>query len=95
MHQIYEGLVHCREFVAALRVHDLIEAANFDITLSDGSQNQLLGFHVLNEEKVRQLPGEVLEEFSKKSYLMPLFMILASMGNMRTLIQRKDRKELG
>lgn len=95
LEQIYEGLVHCKEFVAALREHDLLEAANFDITLSDGSQNQLLGFHVLNEEKVRQLPGDVLEDFSKKSYLMPLFMILASMGNMRDLIHRKDRKELG
>ena len=95
LEQIYEGLVHCEEFVAALKEHDLIEAANFDITLSDGSQNQLLGFHVLDEEKVRQLPGDVLEEFSKKSFLMPMFMILASMGNMRTLIQRKDRKELG
>ena len=95
LEQIYEGLLHCEEFVAALKEHDLIEAANFDITLSDGSQNQLLGFHVLDEEKVRQLPGDVLEEFSKKSFLMPMFMILASMGNMRTLIQRKDRKELG
>ena len=95
LEQIYEGLVHCEEFVAALKEHDLIEAANFEITLSDGSQNQLLGFHVLNEDKVRQLPGDVLEKFSEKSFLMPIFMILASMGNIRTLIQRKDRKELG
>jgi hypothetical protein len=95
LEQIYEGLVHCEEFVAALKEHDLIEAANFDITLSDGSHNQLLGFHVLNEEKVRQLPGDVLAQFSEKSFLMPMFMILASMGNIRTLIQRKDRKELG
>jgi hypothetical protein len=95
LEQIYEGLVHCEEFVAALKAHDLIEAANFEITLSDGSHNQLLGFHVLDEEKVRELPGEVLKEFSEKSFLMPMFMMLASLGNMRTLIQRKDRKELG
>ena len=95
LEQIYEGLLHAEEFVAALKEHDLIEAANFEITLSDGSHNQLLGFHVLNEEKVRELPGDVLEEFSRKSFLMPMFMVLASMGNMRTLIQRKDRKELG
>ena len=95
LEQIYEGLLHAETFVAALRQHDLIEAANFEITLSDGSHNQLLGFHVLNEEKVRGLPGEVLEEFSKKSFLMPMFMMLASLGNMRALIQRKDRKELG
>ena len=95
LEQIYEGLLHAEEFVAALKEHDLIEAANFEITLSDGSHNQILGFHVLNEEKVRELPGDVLEEFSRKSFLMPMFMVLASMGNMRTLIQRKDRKELG
>lgn len=95
LEQIYEGLVHCKDFVAALREHELIEAANFDITLSDGSNNQLLGFQVLNEEKVRQLPGDVLEDFSKRSFLMPMFMILASMANMRELISRKDRKEQG
>ena len=93
LEQIYEGLLHGKDFVAALREHDLIEAATFDITLSDGSYNQLLGFHVLNEEKVRELPGDVLGSLNENGFLMPMFMMLASTGNMRGLIERKERKE--
>ncbi|NIV18739.1 MAG: multidrug transporter [Woeseiaceae bacterium] len=93
LEQIYEGLLHSKDFVAALKEHDLIEAATFNITLADGSENQLLGFHVLDEDKVRELSGDVLDSFNKQGFLMPMFMMLASVSNIRGLIDRKTRKE--
>ena len=92
LEQIYDGLLHARDFVSALREHDLIESATFNITLNDGSENQLVGFHVLNEDKVRELPGDVLGSFHERGFLMPLFMMLASTANVRALIERKNRR---
>lgn len=95
MEDIYQGYRQNKAFMAALQEHELIESVTIDITLDDGSQNQLLGFHTINEDKVRQLSGENLEQFSKQQILMPLFMILASTINIRALIDRKNAKLKG
>ena len=87
---IYEGLEHGKAFVNALQEQELIEAVTLEIPLRDGSRNQLLGFHCLAEEKVQALSGDVLGAFQEKGFLMPLFMILASMGNVQHLIEMKN-----
>lgn len=92
LEHIYHGYEQNKLFVAALAEHDLVESVNFDITLDDGSKNQLLGFYTINEEKLQELPGAVLESFSKAGFLMPIFMMLASMSNFRTLIELRNRK---
>lgn len=89
---IHEGLDQCGAFANALRERDLIEAVTFDITLDDGTQNQLLGFECVNEEKVRQLPGKALGELNQAGFLMPLFMMLASLANVARLIERKNKR---
>lgn len=91
---IYLGLEHSRAFVAALVEHDLMESVTIDIMLKDESKNQLLGFYTINEDKVQALPGDVLESFSRQGFLMPIFMVLASMSNMYRLIEVKNA-ELG
>jgi hypothetical protein len=90
METIYNGHIHNKAFMAALQEHELIEAVTMDITLNDGSRNQLLGFQTINEDKVQRLSGDVLEAFSRQSILMPLFMVLASTMNLRALIDRKN-----
>ena len=88
---IYEGLEHSRAFVSALQEHDLLEAVTLEIALKDGSRNQLIGFHCLAEEKVQELSGAVLGEFNKEGFLMPMFMVLASMANIQRLVEMKNK----
>jgi hypothetical protein len=92
---LYRGTEHSKEFVRALQQHGLIESVNFDITLADGSRNQLLGFFAIDEDKLQGLSGEVLGELNSKGFLMPLFMILASTVNMRTLVDFKNARPKG
>lgn len=89
---IYAGQNHGREFVAALEENDLLEPVTFDITLNDGSRNQLLGFQAIDEDRVQALAGETLEAFAGKGLLLPLFMVLASTVNLRKLIDRKNAR---
>ena len=88
---IYEGLEHNRAFIAALQEHELLEAVTMDIALKDGSRNQLLGYHCLAEEKIKELPGSVLETFNQNGFLMPMFMALASMANLQRLVELKEQ----
>ena len=89
---LYAGTEHNAAFVAALQEHDLVESVTFEIVLNDGSRNELIGFSAIAEEKVQALRGNVLEEFSDKGYLMPLFMALASMANVQGLVELKNEK---
>ena len=88
---LYEGIEHNKAFVSALVDEDLLEAVTLEIGLNDGSRNQLIGYHCLAEEKVQALSDRTLGEFSRKGYLMPMFMALASMGNIQRLIDLKNR----
>jgi len=62
--------------------------------LRDGSKNQLLGYSTINEDAVRGLSGEQLATLAAEGFLMPLFMMLASMSNLRRLIDLKERRQL-
>jgi len=89
---LYHGAELNKRFVQALQQHRLIESLTFDIALSDGSRNQLFGFAGIDEEKVQGLSGEALEALSRSGFLMPLFMILASTSNVRTLVDLKNAR---
>ena len=46
--------------------------------LDDGSQNRLVGFHTINEERLGALGGDVLERLSKAGHLQAAYMAIAS-----------------
>ena len=89
---LYHGGELNKKFVHALQEHGLIENVTFDIALANGSRNQLLGFFAIDEEKVRGLSDEALGQLSRSGFLMPLFMILASTTNVRTLVEMKNAR---
>ncbi|MCR5871326.1 MULTISPECIES: SapC family protein [unclassified Sphingomonas] len=80
------------DFFAALRRHDLLEPLTLEITLDDGSTNSLVGFHAVNEDRLRALDGDALGDLHRDGHLMPLFMAVASIGNFTALIARKNRR---
>jgi len=92
---LYHGAETNKKFVEALQEHGLIESVTFDIALTDGSRNQLLGFHAIDEDKVRALSDEALGKLSRNGFLMPLFMMLASTVNVRSLIDLKNARLKG
>ncbi len=87
---LHDGYERSPGFIACLKKYDLIEPLVMEIELRDGSNNRLVGFHTINEDKLRSLDGHALDEMSKKGYLLPTFMILASMSNVVSLVDRKN-----
>ena len=75
-------------FVDALLEFDLIESLMMEIELNDGSKRQLLGLHTINEEKLEQLDDEALVQLHSKQFLLPIYMIIASLASFRTLIDK-------
>jgi len=89
---IYQGSEQNQKFIAALQELSLIEHVTFDIALPNSTRNQLLGFFAVDEDKVRGLTDAALGHLSRNGFLMPLFMMLASTANLRTLVDLKSAR---
>lgn len=80
------------DFFAALARHELLEPFTLEVTLDDGSENRLVGFHAIDEERLRSLDAEALGELHAEGHLMPIFMALASLSQLGPLIERRNAK---
>lgn len=87
-----EGYRGSAAFFAALGRYDLLEPLTLEITLDDGSTNRLLGFHVVDEDRLRDLDAATLGDLHRDGHLLPIFMAIASLGNLNALIARKNRR---
>ena len=80
------------DFFAALRRYELLEPLTMDVTLDDGSKNRLVGYHVIDEDRLVALDDAAVADLHGAGHLMPIFMALASLGNIGDLVARKNRR---
>jgi len=90
--QLDQGYRESADFYSALGRYELFEPFSLDIDLRDGSKHRLVGYHLINEAKLRALEPGALAELHSAGYLMPIFMALASLANLSALIERKNRR---
>ncbi|MEG3161230.1 SapC family protein [Sphingomonas sp. LB2R24] len=80
------------DFFAALRRYELLEPLTLDVTLDDGAKNRLVGYHVIDENRLAALDGATVADLHAGGHMMPIFMALASLGNIGDLVARKNRR---
>jgi len=90
LERVHQGNEHSIKFIEAITELELLEPFSLEVTLADGSNNQLLGFYTLKEEAIQALNGEQLERLSKEGFLISLFMIIASHSRIGDLVNRKN-----
>jgi len=87
-----EGYQASAEFFTALRRHELLEPFTLEVTLDDGSTNRLVDFHVIDEDRLRDLDAAALGDLHADGHLLPVFMAVASLGRLNALIARRNRR---
>ena len=87
-----EGLTDSARFFAAVDRYELLEPLTLEITLDDGSVNRMVGFHIIDEARLQALDAAALGELHALGFLLPAFMAVASVGRLRDLIARRNRK---
>lgn len=90
-----EGYQASGEFYAALDRHDLLEPFSMDVSLDNGASHRLVGYHLVNEERLRALDPAALAELHSAGQLEPIYMSLTSLGNLGKLVRRKNRRTNG
>jgi len=92
LHAIREGLAQNQEFMEALIELELLESFTLDVELDDGSQHRLVGFYTINEDRLNELDGEALARLNEKRFLQPVYMAVASVANIRKLIDFRNAR---
>jgi len=88
---IDEGLATIPAFVAALLEHNLLESFAIDFEFPDGVKHRFAGFNTVQEDRLNQLGPEALGKLQKAGYLLPIYMVIASLSKFRDLIDRAGK----
>ncbi|HEV7608365.1 MAG TPA: SapC family protein [Steroidobacteraceae bacterium] len=88
---IDDGLAAIPAFVAALEEHNLLESFTLDISFRDGPQHRFAGFHTVQEDRLNQLSAAALGKLHQAGYLLPIYMVIASLSNFRALTERASQ----
>jgi len=88
---IREGFERNSPFIDMLMGMDLLESFVLDVELDDGSQHRMSGFYTINEESLLGLTGDDLVILNNNGHLEPIYMAIASMSNISTLVEMKNK----
>jgi hypothetical protein len=89
---LHFGHEHNKGFIEFLVKYELLEPFTLKIPLKDNSNNKLVGFYTINEDKLNDLDGSKLAELNTNGYLQPIYMAIASYSCVTGLIERKNNK---
>ena len=92
---LHEGLLATTEFTQALVAHRLLEPFVFEVEQPDGSRGQLVGCHLIHEERLAALDGATIAKLHEADYLQPIYMAIASLSNLSQLVGRHNARKAG
>jgi len=95
MEHLHAQVQQLPSFIEALTGHQLLEPFVLDVELPDGQQARLSGLYTVDEDRLAALPGAALETLQRDNHLLPIYMQLASMSNLRELVERQSRISRG
>jgi len=81
-----------KAFIDVCEAHQLIESFVMDIDLDGTGTHRLSGFYTINEEKLKTLTSEQIAQLHASDYLQTIYMMLASMSQLRQVIAHKKAR---
>jgi hypothetical protein len=90
--EILNGYEISADFNNMLVKYGLIEPFIFRVELKNASKFEIASFFTISEEKLNKLDDQILGELHSKGFLESIYMILASLANFRSLIDKKNKR---
>lgn len=90
---LHEGLQAMPEFIQALVANELLESFVLDVERPDGSHGQLVGYFMIQEERLAALDAATIGLLHQADYLQPIYMAVASISKLTQLIRRHLARE--
>lgn len=88
--ELINGVTVCQRFTDILQAEDLLEPFVLKIELDNGERIELRGFYTINEMVLRDLGAEQLARLHSQNFLELIYMSIASLANIKKLINKKN-----
>jgi hypothetical protein len=89
---IQEGIAVSKSMFQAFESLELLEQVKIEAAVLDDVNYVLRGFYTINRDRVAQLDGSALEKLNRAGYLEGAFLAMASLNNIRKLIDLKRQR---
>ncbi|HEY7885002.1 MAG TPA: SapC family protein [Cellvibrionaceae bacterium] len=89
---IHLGMAANQAMFAAFEALELIEPVSVQVQLNEGKQYDLQGYYTISEEKLANLDAESLFKLNRSGFLQGAYLVVASLSNVKKLIDMKNRK---
>lgn len=89
--ELMNGVTICKRFTDILQAEDLLEPFVLKVTLDNDQQIEMGGFYTINETVLRSLNAEQLARLHSQNFLELIYMSIASLANVKKLINKKNK----
>ena len=90
--ELLEGETRTQDFIKTLLNLNLIMPMALDISFANTQQQRVQGLYTINEERLAQLDASQLIALQQQGYLQPIYTMIASLGQIYALIQKKNER---
>ena len=91
MEHLHAQAQHLPVFIEALTRNQLLEPFVIDIERPGGDPGRLTGLFTIHEERLAALPGAELEALARQGHLLPIYMQIASLQQLQSLVERQNK----
>lgn len=91
---INDGISLTKSMFDVFNRYQLLETVVLDIEFQNQDKLKISGFETISANKLYQLNGAALEDLNRSGFLQAAYFIIASMSNIKKLIDWKNRKLL-
>lgn len=88
--QLFQGEVQNENLLTLLNKFELLQPLSVEVTFINEQRTRLNGLYTIDQEKLANLPDECLIELHKNELLQPIYTMIASLGQIYALIERKN-----
>jgi hypothetical protein len=89
---LHQGIDDSKQFIDMLIEYELLESFTLDVELNDATKHQMVGFYIINEDKLKELSSDTLVKLHSNGYLQAIYMTIASQSNVRSLLNKKNEQ---
>ena len=91
LEELINGVAVCKRFTDILQAEDLLEPMVLKITLDNAQKIETSSFYTINEKVLRELSAEQLARLHSQNFLELIYMSIASLANIKKLINKKNK----
>ena len=91
---IHQGLAVSQDMFKAFLAAELIEPLTLEVEFNNGDLLKITDYYTINQERLFTLDDAFLGKLHRAGYLNYAFLVVASLGNVRKLVNLKEARRL-